>query len=122
MVSGIVQCLWRPKVRPSALQVAFNGATMAISGAVAGALATATPARLAELLGTADIALLLTNTLLVSTVLCLIKEAPFSSVWRSFQLWAVPYYLAGGVLASIGRVPIWPACMSWACVTGKWSS
>jgi hypothetical protein len=100
-VSGVVQCLWRPKARPSALQVAFNAATMAISAAVASGLATANAAGPAVLLGTAAVALLVTNTLIVSTILCFVKEAPFHSVWRSFQLWAVPYYLAGGVLAGI---------------------
>src|SRR5271157_6445091 len=33
--SAILQCLWRPKTRPSFLQVAFNSATMTMSAALA---------------------------------------------------------------------------------------
>ena len=53
------------------------------------------------ILGVAGVALLVTNTLIVSTIICLVKEAPFEIVWRSLQLRAVPYYLAGGVIASV---------------------
>ena len=38
---------------------------------------------------------------MVSTILCLLKEAPFYAVWRSVQLWTVPYYMAGGLLAGV---------------------
>ena len=103
--SGIMQCVWHPKTRPTALQVAFNAAAMAISAAVAhgmawGMTADVTP-DLPVILATAGVALLFSNTLLLSTILCLLKEAPFHSIWRSVQLWAVPYYLAGSVLAGV---------------------
>ena len=52
-------------------------------------------------LGVAGVVLLVANTLIVATIICLVKEAPFETVWRSLQLRAVPYYLAGGVLASV---------------------
>ena len=81
-VSGIVQSLWRPARRPSALQVAFNAATVAISGAVAHSLAHELSQAggadvMVSVLGVAGVALLASNTLLVSTILCLIQEAPF---------------------------------------------
>ena len=105
VVSAIVQCLWRPKKRPGALQVAFNAAAMAIAAGVAHGVARGLTAVggldvLVVVLGAAGVALLVTNTLLISTILCLIKEGPFYTIWRSVQLWAVPHYLAGGVLAS----------------------
>jgi hypothetical protein len=105
-LSGIVQCLWRPKKRPTGLQMAFNAATMAIAGAVAHGMArilitAGDPAIQVAVLGAAGVSLLVTNTLILSTILCLLQEAPFMTVWRSIQLWAVPYYLAGGVLANI---------------------
>lgn len=106
VVSGIVQCLWRPRTRPSALQLTFNAAALAISGAVAhgvtrGLVVVGGADSFAVVLGAAGVALLVTDTVVVSTILCLIQEAPFYTVWRSVQFWAVPYYLAGGVLASV---------------------
>ena len=106
MVSGVVQCLWRPKTRPSALQVGFNGSMMSIaSGVTYGAarwlLAAGAADMLLVVLGVAGVMLLVSNTLMLSTILCLIKEAPFVTVLRSVEVWAVPYYLAGGVLANV---------------------
>lgn len=105
-VSAIVQCLWRAQRRPTALQVAFNAASMAIAAGVSHGVAQRLTAMggadvLTVVLGAAGVALLITNTLLISTILCLIQERPFHTVWRAVQLWAVPYYLAGGVLASV---------------------
>jgi hypothetical protein len=53
------------------------------------------------ILGVAGVVLLVTNTLIVATILCLIREAPFRSVWHSVQRRTVPYYLAGGVIANV---------------------
>jgi hypothetical protein len=105
-LSGIVQCLWRPKRKPTFLQVAFNAAAMAVAGGVSHGMAAMLllaggPEVLVVVLGAAGITLLVCNTLLLATILCLIQEAPFMTVWRSVHLWAVPYYLAGGVLANI---------------------
>ena len=36
-----------------------------------------------------------------SAILCLLKDAPLSTVWRSLQPQAVPYYMAGGLLAGV---------------------
>jgi hypothetical protein len=41
-----------------------------------------------------------TNTLMVSLIVCLVQNRPLHGVWRSLQPWAFPYYLAGGALAS----------------------
>jgi len=106
VVSAIVQCLWRAKTRPRALQLALNAATLAIAGGVAHGVARGLTVMggadvLAVVLGAAGVTLLVTNTLLISTMLWLIKEGPFYTVWRAVQLWAVPYYLAGGALASV---------------------
>ncbi len=105
-ISGIVQCLWRAKKRPTSLQVAFNTSALAIASGMAYGLARMPVASghlemLAVGLGAAGITLLVSNTLIVSMILCLIQEAPFMTAWRSIQLWAVPYYLAGGLLANI---------------------
>jgi hypothetical protein len=106
VVSALVQCLLRPATRPTTLQLAFNAATMAIAGGVAHGVARGLTAFggsdvLVVVLGAAGVALLVTNTLLVATILCLMEEGPFYKVWRSVQLWAVPYYLGGGILAGV---------------------
>ena len=106
MVSGQVQPLANRKSRPAVIQVAFNVATLAISNCFAYALAHAVGpvrgvAKHALLLGVAGLALLIVNTLMVSVVLCLIQNAPIASAWRSLRSWVLPYYFAGGLLASV---------------------
>ena len=54
-----------------------------------------------ETCAVAGVVLLVTNTLIVSAILCLLKDAPLSTVWRSLQPRAVPYYVAGGLLAGV---------------------
>ena len=53
------------------------------------------------LLAVSGVVLLVINTLMVSAILCLLKDAPLSTVWRSLQPQAVPYYMAGGLLAGV---------------------
>jgi hypothetical protein len=106
VAAGLTQCLWRPKSPPSPLQIGFAGATMAISGGLThgvtwGLVAMRGGDVMVVILGVAGVVLLVTNTLIVSTILCLIKEAPFETVWRSVQCRAVPYYLAGGIIANV---------------------
>ena len=105
VVAGLVQCLWRATQPPGLLRLTFNAATMAIAGGLAYAVAhglipgaEGTPALL---LAAAGVVLLVSNTMLVSTIVCLSQSAPLLTVWRALQLCAVPYYLAGGVLASV---------------------
>lgn len=52
-------------------------------------------------LAVAGLVLLVTNTVLFSGILCLLREAPLHTAWRAIQVWAVPYYLAGGLLANV---------------------
>ena len=105
-ISGIVQCLWRPQRRPSALQVGFNGSMMSIAagltyGVTHWLISAGGSDMLVAVLGVAGVLLLVSNTLMISTILCLIQEAPLGTLWHSVEVWAVPYYLAGGTLANI---------------------
>ena len=105
-VSALVQSTWRPKNRPSVLQVCFNTATLTIAGGLThgvahGLMEARAGAEHILFLAVAGLVLLVTNTLLVSTIICLTTAAPLESVWRRIQTWAVPYYLAGGALASV---------------------
>jgi hypothetical protein len=106
VTSGLMQCLWMARTPPSRLQIGFAAGTMAISGGLTHGVTWGLAAidggySTAVILVVAGIVLLITNTLIVSTILCLIKEAPFYTVWRAVQVRAVPYYLAGGLLANV---------------------
>lgn len=110
VVSALVQSLWRAKRRPTTLQIGFNVAAMAISGGLAHAVShglTQTGGDAVSMLAVSGVVLLVANTLIVSAILCLLKDAPLVTVWRSLQPQAVPYYMAGGLLAGVwSRVDI----------------
>jgi hypothetical protein len=114
MVSGLLQTVWRSQSRPQPLQVAFNTAVVGLAGALAhgvayrltSAGAVAAPSMVLALT-VAGITLLVANTLLVAAILCLLQERPLYLIFRSLQLWAFPYYLAGGLLSVVwGRVEL----------------
>ena len=105
MTSAIVQLLWRRKTRPNGVQIAFNAATMAIAGGLAYGVAHGLAAQSAGdpmlFLAVAGVVLLVTNTLLVAAIVCLMRNVPLYTVWRLLQPRVIPYYLAGGVLAGV---------------------
>ena len=111
-VSALVQSVWRPKAKPMALQLGFNASTLAIAGGLAhgvshGLAMPVVGVTQIVLVAVAGLVLLITNTLLVSVILCLVKQTPLQAVWQALQTWAVPYYLAGGLLASVWvRTPL----------------
>ncbi len=112
VVSALVQSLWKPKRSPTELQVAFSAAALAIAGSlaygVAHGLAVAGSGTMqAPFLAVAGVVLLVANTILVAVILCLIQNTSVQNAWRSIQVWAVPYYLGGGILASLwGGAPL----------------
>ena len=104
IVSALVQSLWKRQSKPTFIQVAFNVSTLAISTGLAFMMAHSGQTEIAEhtlMLGIAGLVLLMVNTVMVSVVLCLIQDTPIRAAWRSLQFWAFPYYLAGGILASV---------------------
>ncbi len=104
VASALMQCLWRRKTRPNVVQVSFNAATMAMAGSLAYGVAHGLGQGSGDpilLLAVSGVVLLVTNTLLVAAMVCLLKKAPIYEVWRSLQPRVVPYYLAGGVLAGV---------------------
>ena len=106
MAAALVQCLWKHRNKFSFVKVAFNVSTVAISSGLAYALAHQTPAETGHvaqtlMLGVAGLVLLVVNTMMVSVVVCLLRNTPIHTAWRSLQFWAFPYYLAGGILASV---------------------
>ena len=110
--AALVQSLWRRKTQPNWLQTGFNCATLAIAGGLAhgvthGLLSAPVGIPNGLPLMVSGLVLLVTNTILVAIVLCLIQKSPLSMAWRSIQLWSVPYYIAGGILAHVwAQVPL----------------
>ncbi|MGJ5816045.1 hypothetical protein [Paludibaculum fermentans] len=116
LTTGIVQTVWQARVRPSLIQVVFNGAVLSISGWAAYQVAHwpgtgITAAGSVAILGLAAAADYLLDSLLVSTVLCLIEEKDLFAIFRSCNFWALPYYFAGVVIVSgvvsLGFLPSW---------------
>lgn len=117
--SGIlVQCLWRPKVRPRTVQIAFSVAAICLAvdaaywvfhGPLAGALSRQNPVRL----GLAALAYYAVNTSLVAGVIALTEARSFADVWRKTYLWVLPYHMAAASVAwlivGLGRQEIWSA-------------
>lgn len=102
-LAGATQCLWKPNRNAVPIQVAFSGAVLILSLAAARTLT----AELMNAIGvksqipfTAIAAVVFygVDTLLVSSVICLVESRPLSAVWQQCNLWAFPYYLCGAVL------------------------
>jgi hypothetical protein len=103
--AAVMQCLWRARINPTPLQVAFNTSVMILASGLAHGVShgmtAATGSMHATHLAVAGVTLLVVNTMMVAAILCLLQGKPLHNVWRSIQLWSVPYYLAGGVLAYV---------------------
>ncbi len=116
-LAGITQCLWRPRRTPTALQVLFNGANLALSAGVAYAIARrgAASAPLSLFL-VAAIVFQLLDTLSAATVLSLLEETPLRALWRNCHLWSFPYILASGGFAAAWAQASVPANLSAAVI------
>jgi len=115
-VSAVVQCLWKPKRKPSEIQVAFSAATLVLSAALAQAVAQELGSGEMKLSVVSQIVvaafLLYTiNTLLVSTVVSLVEGRAFSTVWQQCHLWAFPYFICGTILLDVAAA--FHATMTW---------
>src|SRR5690242_3689733 len=103
------QCLWRTKSTPRLVQVAFNVAALAVSIAAAYqvshyAMALAKAESLSAMLALAACVFFLSNTLLISGVLCLVEGTPLGKIWQQCYLWSFPYYLVGSAIAGLVTV------------------
>jgi hypothetical protein len=105
----LTQCLWRAKSRPRPVQVAFNVAALSISIGAAYqvshfALALARTESLSAMLVLAACVFFVSNTLLISGVLCLLEGKPLKKIWQQCYLWSFPYYLVGSAIAGLVTV------------------
>lgn len=102
----VVQCLWRTQSRPVPVQVMFSVSAVATSLMLAYECSQALRTQLrAEsipiAMAAATCLYFISNSLLVSGVLSLVKRESLRAVWRRCYLFAFPYYLLGGVVAGL---------------------
>ena len=93
-------------LRDPLVQVMFNVAALALSIAAAYqvshvVLALARVDSVPVLLALAACLYFVSNTLLISGVLCLLDKKPLTTIWQQCYLWSFPYYLVGSVIAGL---------------------
>ncbi|MGO4881650.1 MAG: diguanylate cyclase domain-containing protein [Bryobacteraceae bacterium] len=105
-VATVIQCLWKAKQRPQAVQVIFSLAVTGAAAAVAyrfyhwpalHAFGNAGP----SLLTVAALTYFLLNTIPVSAAIALAERKPVVSVWRETYFWCFPFYILGSTIAWI---------------------
>ena len=99
-VATVIQCLWKAKQRPQAVQVIFSLAVTGAAAAVAyrfyhwpalHAFGIAGP----SLLTVAALTYFLLNTIPVAAAIALAERKPVGSVWRETYFWCFPFYILG---------------------------
>jgi diguanylate cyclase (GGDEF)-like protein/putative nucleotidyltransferase with HDIG domain len=100
----IVQCLWRPRVRPKAIQVAFSAcsiglAIMAAHWVFHGVLNPVLGELHPLLLGLAACVYYVVNTVLVAGVIAMTENKSISKTWYNTYFWVLPYHLAAASVA-----------------------
>jgi putative nucleotidyltransferase with HDIG domain len=111
----LIQCLWKPKVWPRPIQVAFSVAAMSNSVAAA-YLSYSYAAQIFQhsvplQLAVSASAFFAANTVQVTAVVSLTEGKPFRKLWLDSYFWSYPYFLAGaaiaGMLAGLNRWTGW---------------
>ncbi len=102
----VVQCLWRAKRRPAAIQVFFSVSAVAVSLMLAYQSSRFVRVRfhaesVSIILVVATCLYFIVNSLLVSGVLSLVRHEPLRAIWQQCYLFASPYYLLGGAVAGL---------------------
>jgi hypothetical protein len=116
-VAGVVQCIWRPRRRPSLIQVCFNAANLSLSSC-AGLIViqrqmpglTDQPILISLILGASVVYFV--NTALVSVVLTLVERGSFADIWKHWCLGSMPYYLIGAMIVAAAVSTNSPVSMS----------
>jgi hypothetical protein len=127
----LVQCCWRAKQRPQAVQVIFSVSAVAISLTLAyhgmHFLQSRWPseaAAVAAILAVVTGIYFVTNSLLVSAVLSLASGEPLGHTWQKCYLYAFPYHMAGGLIAGLmivsGRELGWQGALLPVPVMALW--
>jgi diguanylate cyclase (GGDEF)-like protein/putative nucleotidyltransferase with HDIG domain len=105
-VANLVQCVWRPKSRPTYTQLLFNVTSIAIAVSLACWLYNAPYLhgdKFSEPLALALIASVyfLANTFPVAAIVALTEGKSFNATWKACFFWTFPYYMIGAGVAEI---------------------
>ncbi|HUA21391.1 MAG TPA: HD domain-containing phosphohydrolase [Bryobacteraceae bacterium] len=106
-VSMLVQCTWRPKVKPRAIQVAFSVCVLAIAIYVSAFVLAWANTRFPAPLSLTVLALVYfcLNTFPIAAIIGLTEGKAALSVWSIYR-WTLAYYLVGASMAwVIGTIP-----------------
>ena len=106
-LSMLVQCTWRTKGKPRAIQVAFSICVVSIATYVSAFVWAWANGRFPAPMSLGLLALVYfcTNTFPVAAIIGLTEEKPVQKVWRSYR-WLLPYYVVGASMAwVIGTIP-----------------
>jgi diguanylate cyclase (GGDEF)-like protein/putative nucleotidyltransferase with HDIG domain len=100
----VVQCLWRPRVKPKTIQIGFSAcsiglAVMAAHWVFHGALNHILGELHPLLLGIAACVYFVVNTVLVAGVIALTERKSVYRTWYSTYFWVLPYHLAAASVA-----------------------
>ena len=99
----VLQCLWRPRSRPRAIQVGFSVACTLVSTGVAAMLFSLADSKGGQVpaLVVAATAFFFVNSVLNATVVGLTQSHLIGQLWREVHRWAFPYYLGGVLVAAL---------------------
>ena len=103
--STLLQSLWRPIENRATRKVFFNIAGVTIAATFAYNPAHFELSRGLQsapgMLALAALVYFAMNTALVAGIVSLIEDEPFSQVWRRLAKYSLPYYVAGGLIATV---------------------
>jgi PAS domain S-box-containing protein len=102
----IFQSFWRARVRPRAVQVLFNAASVTVAVTASYLVYNlpilhAVSAQSGIRLALAAAAFFVFNTFPIAAVISLTENKPFGYVWKNCYGWSLPYYLAGAALVEV---------------------
>jgi diguanylate cyclase (GGDEF)-like protein/putative nucleotidyltransferase with HDIG domain len=100
----VVQCLWRPRNRPRAIQVTFSACSVALAVMAAHWIAHGKLEPILGdihplLMGMAALAYFMVNTILVAGVIALTERKSIYKTWYQTYFWILTYHLAAASVA-----------------------
>ena len=114
----IVQCLWRPRVRPKAIQIAFSACSVALAVLAAHSVFHGPLNKMLGdidplLTGIAAVIYFMVNTSLVACVIALTEKKSIPITWYRTYYWILPYHLvfasAAWLIVVVTRQESWHA-------------
>ena len=104
VVGTIIQCLWRPMLRPKMIQIAFSASSIALAVMAAhrvyhSPLSDVLKNHNPIPIEVACCAYFMVNTVLVAGVIALTERKAIYRTWFDNYFWVLPYHLVAGSLA-----------------------